>query len=279
LATFVRLAQLQAQDFVFQMKFTEAKGHSDSIVFGYDINATDSIDAAFNETNIIAIPLDTGLDVRITNEWRQNYLGMHATYHTKKQIGHFTCGIGFPLQGIKIKTKYWPVTATWNNALFNNTCRNGSLFTSVHPGGWWDTGSPSDLWRKALKLSNTVTFTSNNPSTKGAYGYINSHGDTISFFWHAFGDSTLLMNSINDISAAKQEFKVYPNPAKDKISLQLPKDFGKLKNIEIYAASGQLLLTATTAENINISLLNNGLYFVIVTNEKGQKLRAKLLCL
>jgi len=63
------------QEFSFQMYFQDSAGNKDTLTIGYDVNATDSIDAIFGETNIISTPLSPGLDVRVTNEWlkRQYY--------------------------------------------------------------------------------------------------------------------------------------------------------------------------------------------------------------
>jgi hypothetical protein len=56
------------QQFSFQMFFTDAAGNKDTITLGYDLAATDSIDAAFGEINILSVTRDTVFDVRISNE-------------------------------------------------------------------------------------------------------------------------------------------------------------------------------------------------------------------
>jgi hypothetical protein len=185
----------QGQEFSFQMYFQDSAGNKDTLTMGYDINATDSIDAAFGETNIISTPLSSGLDVRITNEW-YNRPQLAGTFHTKKQI---VDSKDFPIITIDIYTNHWPVS--WDNSQFNNSCRNGSFFTSINPGGWWDTGSPSNLNKVDFISTNQVTFTSNGGYGyfNDAYEYINSSNDTIPVFWLLFGDSTSGVTVINKL--------------------------------------------------------------------------------
>lgn len=267
------------QQFSFQMLFTDAIGNKDTITLGYDLTATDSIDASFSEVNIISVPLDTSFDVRVTNEWyRRNYFGSPGTFHTKKQITFYNCTFTpFNLQTIDIYTKHWPVTVTWNNSLFNDTCRNGSVFTSVNPGGWWDTGSPSDLWRQVLLTNDSATFTSNNSGGfNNNYGYINSAGDTIPVFWQSFADSSLLSTGINELTTNKNSITIFPNPTSDFVTVGINKSFGEINRVEFYNSFGQVVLLSKQLNNIDIAELQSGLYFIKVTNNKGLTATTKL---
>ncbi len=60
---------LIAQEFSFTLNFEDALGNTDSLIIGYDNNGTDGIDAAFGEVNIISVPYNSGIDVRISDEW------------------------------------------------------------------------------------------------------------------------------------------------------------------------------------------------------------------
>lgn len=264
------------------MFFSDAIGNKDTITLGYDNLATDSIDATFGETNIISLPLDTTLDVRVTNEWRRRfYYGLPGTFHTKKQILFYNCHdyLLIPnISEIDIHTKHWPVTVTWDSLLFNDTCRNGSVFTSVNPGGWFDTGSPSNLWRKELMLNDSATFTTNNSgSGNDWYSYINNGGDTIPIFWQVFADSTLFYLSTNDITNIQQKIKVFPNPTTQNISVQTTQQFGNILSIDIMTLLGQLVLTSQSTSNIDLSHLDNGIYIMTVTNAKGDRLVTRIL--
>lgn len=270
----------QAQQFSFQMNFVDVAGNTDSIIIGYDVNGTDTIDALFGETNIIGVSLNNTLDVRVSNEWyNRTYLATSGSYQTKKQIVSYNCdGFWSPIQTIDIRTQHWPVTMTWNNSLFMDSCRNGSVFTSIKPGGWFDTSSPSDLFKQDLISNNSVTFTSNfSGSYDENFAYINNNGDTIPVFWQSFIDSARLYISTQEISNFKPHFRVYPNPTTEKISIQIPQQFGKENSIEMFSWLGQRVIKTKMTNDINLSLLESGLYLIIVSNENGHKLSTRIL--
>jgi len=62
---------------------------------------------------------------------------------------------------------------------------------------------------------------------------------------------------------------LYPNPAHDVLSIQ-NNDFSKITNIAITDASGRIVLQSNSVENgINVSSLQNGVYFVTLTSDQG----------
>lgn len=268
-----------AQQFSFQMFFSDAIGNKDTLTLGYDVLATDTIDAAFGEVNMIGVPLDTSLDVRITNEWMyRSTLDFPGIFHTKKQITFYDCHDWSGLQTIDILTKHWPVTVSWDNTLFMDNCRNGSLFASINPGGWFDTGSPSDLWRQVLNENGSVTFTSNNnEGFSEYYSYINETGDTIPVFWQIFSDSTILYLGMNEFTADRQKAVISPNPTTDIISIRIPSQFGNAISVEIFSSTGNLVLLTTKITDINIAGFERGLYLVVVTNAIGEIISARMI--
>jgi hypothetical protein len=279
IATFCFLTTAQGQQFSFKMFFTDAIGNKDTLTLGYDTKGTEFIDLSFGEENIIKVPLDSNFNVRISDAF---FSHGNATFQTKKQILPDSCdGWWFPVVTIDIKCKNWPITATWDNLLFDTDCRKGSVFTSFHPGGWWDVvGFPSNLSRVELANQNSVTFTSNyNPSLgyDSNYAYINSSEDTIPVFWMAFGDMSILHLSVDELSVSENLMKVFPNPTSEKISIQIPIQFGTIKRIDIFSVLGQLVKTTKNVIDINIAQLDKGVYFVGVANEKGEKLWTRMI--
>jgi hypothetical protein len=262
----------KAQQFTFQMNFEDVVGNKDSLTLGYDNSATDSLNASFGEINIITTPLNSNFDVRVTNEqFNRQHLFTNGTFHTKKKIVTNHCGIsGLSIVAIDIYTQHWPVTATWNSLLFDNTCRNGSVFTSMNPGGWWDVGGHSNLQRIQLMQTNQVTFTSqvsDFPSIN--FAYINNSGDTVSTFWLAMYDSTLLYASIGKFSFNTGKLSIFPNPSADIVSLSIDSPLGDVDRIEFYNTFGQVVLTSKQLNNIDISHLSYGMFFVKVTTRQG----------
>ncbi|MGM0479455.1 MAG: hypothetical protein ACQERC_09540 [Bacteroidota bacterium] len=65
---FFLTSMLSQEEFSFQLNFEDAEGNKDSVIVGYDENATDGIDVLFGEQNIISQPWDSVLDVRLSEQ-------------------------------------------------------------------------------------------------------------------------------------------------------------------------------------------------------------------
>ncbi len=265
---------ISGQEFSFKMYFEDAIGNKDTLTIGYDINGTETIDSEFEEINIISIPLDTSFDVRISDEWQNRlYQNIPGTFHTKKQIiEKKECGIWYSLNSIDIFTNNWPVTVQWDSTLFIDTCLNGSLFTSVMPGGWWDTGG----FRKVLVGSNSMTFAPNYPYHDDYYGYINENNDTIDVFWQTFGDSTILILGTEELVSNKN-FKIYPNPTINNITIQFIDQDLKIENIQVLNINGKSQPITVTDKNIDLAKIPNGLYFIQLTFSNGETITKKII--
>lgn len=77
------------EEFSFELYFEDALGNKDTVILGYDPNATDVIDITFGEVNILSQPWGSNFDVRIgdrsyeTNNGTTNWLTSN-TYSIKK---------------------------------------------------------------------------------------------------------------------------------------------------------------------------------------------------
>ncbi|HAL64647.1 MAG TPA: hypothetical protein DCP10_03635 [Bacteroidales bacterium] len=263
----------QAQEFSFKMFFEDSAGNRDTITIGYDPSGTDGIDPQFGEINIIDVPLNTSLDVRITDEWNNRYISnIPGSFHTKKQIvEQKNCGDVFTVNSIDIFTDNWPVTASWDSTLFADTCLEGSLFTSVMPYGWWDTPGFISL----LANTKSVSFIPNEPVYVETYSYINNNNDTIDVFWQTFGDSTLFIVSIKDLYDTP-DINIYPNPSDSKITVKAKND-GFIKHIYIRDITGKLYKEHEFNEVIVISDLPSGIYLVQVLSMEGKPVTRKVI--
>jgi hypothetical protein len=269
-----QLTICKAQQFAFQMKFVDAIGNIDSLILGYDQIATDTLDVAFGETNIISSPYTNGLNVRAGNVWfQQNFnIGFGQTsFETKKQILPNICGTGNielskSIAEINIVSSHFPIKVYWNKILFNDSCKNGSVFTSVHPGGWWDTGG----FIEPLNIEDSTTI------FKNQYYYRNGT-DTVNVYWVAFSDSTILSAAINKLTSNKNSINIYPNPASDFLSISMSEAFGKINRIEFYNLFGQFVLSSKEFSNINIVHLLSGIYFIKVTTTTGIAYTSKFI--
>lgn len=69
------------------------------------------------------------------------------------------------------------------------------------------------------------------------------------------------------IDIATQGVAIYPNPVKNRFTVQTPNETVSL--IEVYDVNGRLCLSQANASTVNAESLNNGLYFVKITTENG----------
>ena len=77
---------------------------------------------------------------------------------------------------------------------------------------------------------------------------------------------------INQISGTVNEITIFPNPAKDQITVSSPTP---IKTIKIFSVEGKLILQKnnldnSTSQTINISELRSGIYFMSCITEMGE---------
>ena len=105
-------------------------------------------------------------------------------------------------------------------------------------------------------------------SSNGEVLAISGNGDTVNGMGtgilKVFSLSQLLSTDLQSIS----DFKLYPNPTKNKFTIQLDNP-SELKNVNIYNNLGQLVLTSIETI-IDTSKLASGLYTVEVETTKGK---------
>ena len=71
----------------------------------------------------------------------------------------------------------------------------------------------------------------------------------------------------NEQFILEQAIVLFPNPSDSELHITLPNSI-ELKNIEFYNALGQLVLSKNTSD-FSVNELNNGVYFVKITTDKG----------
>jgi len=83
--------------------------------------------------------------------------------------------------------------------------------------------------------------------------------------------------SINQTPESLKNIKMYPNPAQKHISLENLKDVKTVSICNVLGATIKEVPVNNERMNINVEGLNEGIYFVIFRNEKGQSNSLKLL--
>ncbi len=269
---------LKGQEFVFSMIFSDPLGNSDTLVLGYDENATEGLDEHYGEIDIIDVPWDSLFEVRVTHELRQIDAPPIENFHTKKQITNKDCETIYPpVMEIDIKSIHWPVTARWSQDLFMDSCNRGSLLTSVPQGGWWDVGSPSDLDKIELKNDSIISFTDNADFTNGKvndnYAYEDAEAGLISVFWIALGKAELGVTTIPYKRHANVQIR--PNPVHDIITIDGISD-SDFSRIELHTVQGRKILQ-TKEFNFSLIDLPTGVYFLSIIDSNGYRLQKKIM--
>lgn len=75
-----------------------------------------------------------------------------------------------------------------------------------------------------------------------------------------------LFGSISEFSSLP--LKLFPNPATEKVSIELPPNAGALSSVVISDIAGNVALRATEEREIDVSTLSPGIYFVLVETDK-----------
>lgn len=264
-----------AQEFSFKMNFVDAAGNKDSLILGYDPVGTDSLDPLFNEQNIILTPFASGLDVRSGNAWfmqEVNWLYGQTPFESKNQIVTKGCDALnlaniSPTVEINIVSSHFPVTAYWDKSLFREHCNGGSLFSGMCQYGWCDVG-PFGYFTQVMNDADSITFTQN------VFNYLKGN-DTVNVYWLILCDSALLGLSVIEPIPVNNSITVFPNPASDIITLNASKAFGDVKIIEFFNNLGQKVLTSRKSENISLTSIPQGFYYIQITNKNGLKVCTK----
>lgn len=153
------------------------------------------------------------------------------------------------------------------------------------------TGTNAADFTKALPVSEDLLLTATNSTDFNqytlatsaryvkviGYGRFNTAGDTRESVWSAISEiefyGTLESLSIRKVSAAVLGIQLFPNPIVDNI-LYIEKKEEGVESVSVYSISGSLAITQkldsnTGTEQVNVSSLRNGVYFVQIAKENS----------
>jgi hypothetical protein len=93
----------------------------------------------------------------------------------------------------------------------------------------------------------------------------------------AYYDNLVITNGeLGTTPFEANQMAVYPNPAKDVVSLALPNNT-EIQTIAIYNAAGQQVLATDETQNISVSELATGTYFLKATTTNGNVTTKKII--
>ncbi|MFM9948033.1 MAG: T9SS type A sorting domain-containing protein [Saprospiraceae bacterium] len=111
------------------IRFEDAMGNKDSVIVGYDPDATYGIDPEFGEVEITA-PFDSVFEVRVIARFDFEQRMSKIIIDQSEFIPAYNCNFG-PRSSILIWSKYQPVTVSWDSTIFlGERCLRGSFLSN-----------------------------------------------------------------------------------------------------------------------------------------------------
>jgi hypothetical protein len=265
------------QEFNLPLYFEDALGNKDTIVFGFDSQATTGIDLSFGEQNIKGIPF-TDFDVRISNNSFPSPFGGDSAhfypdstgYQTKKQIYNYdsTNGSSISIFAINIFCKHFPIKIKWEHPqLFDTDGKFNTLITNWNPNGWPDVNSSiCEEFPTFLRVIDSAEF------DVIPHCFINSTNDTMQLLYFAFiPKSNIYYYGIDDVSDNLYEIKLTPTISNGKFNIYSEENFF---TVDVYDVYGNSILSKAgdlNAASIDLSGNAQGFYLINVRSKKYQK--------
>jgi hypothetical protein len=141
----------------FDLFFSDALGHRDTVTIGYDTLAGANIDPEFGELNLRGIPFDSVFEVRGADK-------SGFQYQSNPTVQYYTTGFCIieptvTYQSFIIYAKYWPVTITWDSTYFAHQCYDWTHITRIFAYMFHPDYINGDIRR--LNLQDSVIITKN----------------------------------------------------------------------------------------------------------------------
>ena len=184
------------------------------------------------------------------------YFAPDNTLHGRSMCQEFTGNWGYD----SVEEFFWFENFQINDIIpCNNTCYYGQ-------------GGPSMIDPIYMSFLSNITFESpvwiSVDYTGDARG-LRINGAVFDVL--VFGDTPLPILSSPDVT--KAVFSVYPNPTSNTLKFSSPLNI-PINSLAIYSNLGDVILKKTnvTSHSIDISFLNNGLYFIEIISNQGKEI-------
>lgn len=272
---YLSLVTAYCQEFSYPLYFIDSQGNKDTLLIGYDVGATDSIDIEFDELDISNEPwkdtFETRIgDVKFSGEWDHE----SPSYQSKKQIISKFCHHEHKVC-LNIYCQYFPLTIKWDTNYFTgDQCNLGSLINSCDFFEW-DVlcGNNAFLNQNFFPFTNdSIVLDSVGQNGQDIMHYYHEGNKIISMIWFSFANpSTLPPVGILD-NQAIELMKLYPNPSHNTLKIKISDIFSTSSKIRIYDMVGILVSEYEIRRNepeaiIAISNIPAGMYNVVYCSD------------
>jgi len=258
----------RAQEFSTAIYFENEDGLRDTIVVGYDPMATTGMDSVFQERDIIDEAYD-GLDIRVTRlcDFCLDDLNFEedCLFQTKVNIVPKECNLFLDQRAnyssvmqIIIPNKQLPLQINWDSSQFNNPCLGASVLTDWTVVGWWDLKC-HDGFLGIFRMSSISNAYMELPAGEQI---INDQNDTFSILQLGLLHRDIGVNN-EELELFEEEFSVFPNPVRDFLQVaHIP-----FEHYNLYDRYGKVVLSGSVQNQINMTPMQQGLYFLELVND------------
>ena len=256
------------EEFSFELYIEDAIGTRDTVVIGYDITSTDSIDVLFGEVNLIDSVWSKSLEARVGVN--SNYCGNtnDPVCLSKKSISpRYPGTMEFWLNvSIYVRCDNYPIKFSWDETVF---VADNTIVGTMIAGDCWSHYCSDVINSDYVKLSDIdsiqfMNVSSISPNLEFAFS---ENGHDIRKASFAFNDGSTYCGWGNVDEYQNNEISVFPNPTSDVLFFEYGdvKDY-ELDEIYISNVTGKRVLKVTNikspVEFMNIDQLPNGVYFI-----------------
>ena len=260
--------------------FEDALGNKDTLVVGYDEDASSSqLNPQFGEVEVIG-PYDEIFEVRARKVPAVDPFETNKSIASHAYYPNSNCGVSTGTY-LTIRLKYPPLKVSWDKDLMqSNDCRRGVfLAPSEHWAlveDWTTLDHPWMMYCLFDEEEVIIDFSGQNTTMYGVYSILdtveNVGIDTIQWMSLVFIPTTCpdLVDNVNNLAFGLKDIVVFRNPANERINLQIEGDVFATK---IYNSKGVLVYSENLRgqKEINIASLPVGVYLGIVDLENGEK--------
>jgi len=194
-----------------------------------------------------------------------------------------------PVQDLSCPTENGTLRSTSNCSV--QATNNGANFYGLHwqkPTNWMNASFDDSQWQNASVYTNELVGVNNKPAYTNFTNIFDDPVNDAKFIWstNLILDNEVIVrytvpgtNSINENTTVVNNFRMYPNPAKDELYFELGDNPNsvKLEKVIIYNTLGQSVYEANNVNGkINFGKLPQGIYFVKIFS-KDFELNKKII--
>lgn len=253
----------------------DLNGNMDSVVIGYDLNATThEIDPQFGELDITTQPWDSIFEVRVSPWFHKD------SKQSKKQIVWMDCNSSLKLSNITLSIRTnTPVVFTWNMQDFQNDCRDSS---AIVDDNIFFSSPLLNFGRSmmAQRPNHGSTFDLPNYFYSYYQGNIEGGGtDTIFNVFIGFIDDMNDLVSTDQQKQLQSQTKVFPNPTTNNFTIELPESYFS-ESVQLFDITGREIYQSIEKSNqIDVSSATwaKGIYFYKVRLKDGIEVSGKVV--